>query len=623
MPWNATLETLRAVLQAAPLAIVGVDTDGRVRLWTPAAERLFGWSEEGALGRFAPFVPEERIGEFYDRLARVHGGEELNGHELWRQRRDGSPLEVSSSAAPLRDHAGELVGAILAYVDLAPRRRAEEGLAYQSFLLASVSDAVIASDAAFVLTAWNRAAEALYGWRAQEVIARPAEQVLGTDFGSAGREGFRRGLTESGGWHGEVTQRTKAGDPVLVEIRARAVRDARGRLLGYVSVNRDVTREREEAEQRAALEEQLRQAQKMQAVGQLAAGVAHDFNNLLTAIQGYAELMHESLDDGDPRRGDAEEIARAARRGSELTRRLLTFSRREDQQPSLLDAGEVVTGLEPLLRRTLGETIELRVDRGPPLPPVLADQHDLEQVLLNLATNARDAMPGGGRLSITVIRSREGAVAIEVADTGEGMSEEVRARAFEPFFTTKERERGTGLGLATVWGIVEGAGGTVELASEPGRGTRATVSLPARPGARPGTAREPVSAAHRSGGGTIFLVEDEEAVRALAERILVGGGYEVVAAADADEALELAAAHAGQIDLLLTDLVLPGLPGVELAARLAASRPGLRVLGMSGYAGDEIEAGSAHGGRFPVLAKPFARAELLARVGEALHGETA
>ncbi len=623
MPWSETVDTLRAVLRAAPVAIVGVDPDGRVRLWTPAAERLFGWSEEEALGRFSPFVPEERIGEFYDRLARALGGEELHEQGLWRQRRDGSPLEVSSSAAPLRDREGKVVGLVEASVDRSARRQTEAELAYRSFLLASVSDAVVASDAGFALTAWNRAAEALYGWGAGDVIGQPAERVLQTEFEGASREEVRQGLAESGGWHGEVTQRTKDGDVVRVETRARALRDANGRVLGYVSVNRDVTREREAAQAREQLEAQLRQAQKMQAVGQLAAGVAHDFNNLLTAIRGYGELLRESLEQDHARLRDAEEIVRAAERGSELTRRLLAFSRRERVDPVLVDVGRLVEELEPLLGRSLGASIELRLDPGPSLPPVLADPHELEQVLLNLATNARDAMPGGGRLSIAVSGGREGEVAIEVSDTGEGMSDDVLARAFEPFFTTKERGRGTGLGLATVWGIVEGVGGTVELATQPGQGTRVTVWLPARPGERPDAAREPVAAAPRGGAGTILLVEDEEAVRTLAERMLAGGGYEVLVAADATQALELSGSRDGPIDLLLTDLVLPGLPGAELAALMRELRPGLRVLGMSGYAGDEIEPGSAAPEGLPMLAKPFSRAELLARVGEALDGADA
>ena len=619
MPWHETVELLRA----APLAIVGVDRDGRVQLWTPAAERLFGWRDEEVVGRFIPIVPEDRLGEFHDHLEQVIAGGEVRDREVRRQRRDGGLVDVGLSAAPLRDRGGEVIGAIGTFVDLTPRKSAEEKLAYQAFLLESVSDAVIASDSSFTLTAWNRAAEALYGWRAHEVLGRPAEHVLQTEFDGTSREETRVELAESGSWQGEVTQRTKEGGRVCVEATVTAVRDASGRPLGFVAVNRDVTREREAAEAREQLEAQLRQAQKMQAVGQLAAGVAHDFNNLLTAIRGYGELLHASLADGDPRADDAEEIVRAAERGSELTRRLLAFSRRERVEPALLDAGELVGGLEALLRQSLGAAIELRLECEPQLPPVLADPHELEQVLLNLAANARDAMPGGGRLSITVSGSRKGEVAIEVADTGEGMSEEIRARAFEPFFTTKERGRGTGLGLATVWGIVEQAGGTVELASEPGAGTRVTVLLPARPGELPEPRGGEDAPAVTGGRGTILLVEDEDAVRALAQRILAAGGYEVLVAADAVEALELAGTHGGAIDLLLTDLVLPGLPGVELAERLTRRRPGIRVLGMSGYAGDEIEAGSAAPGGLPVLAKPFTGAELLARVAVALDGTEA
>ncbi|MCC6224391.1 MAG: PAS domain S-box protein [Thermoleophilia bacterium] len=618
-----TVETLRAVLRALPLATVGLDREGWVSLWTPAAERLFGWSEEEVVGRFVPSVPEDRLGELHDLLRRVARGEELHDLKVRWQRRDGSQLDVSLSAAPLRDLAGEVVGSISVLADLTARKRVESELGYQAFLLASVSDAVIASDREFTLTAWNRAAERLYGWPAHEVLGRPAEDVLQTEPEGAGADETRRRLAETGRWHGEVAQRTRDGGRVRIQSTARAVRDREGRLLGYVTVNRDVTRERAEAEALALLEEQLAQVQKMQAVGQLAAGVAHDFNNLLTAIQGYAELLHGSLDGGDSRRNEVDEIARAARRGAELTRRLLAFSRREHVEAGAVDVGDLLERFEPLLRGVLGEAIELHLDRGAPLPAVLAVSDELEQVVLNLATNARDAMPGGGRLAISVSERSEGTVAIDVVDTGSGMSEDVRSRAFEPFFTTKERGHGTGLGLATVWGIVERAGGTVELDSEPGAGTRVTVSLPALPDAPAGAPAAQAAAAGRNGGGTILLVEDEESVRALTERILAGGGYEVLAAADAGEALALAGARPGAIDLLLTDLVLPGVPGVELAARMVASQPGLRVLGVSGYAGDEIEPGSGAPRGFPVLAKPFTRAALLARVAEVLGGEAA
>ncbi|MEX2048171.1 MAG: response regulator, partial [Gemmatimonadota bacterium] len=388
-------------------------------------------------------------------------------------------------------------------------------------------------------------------------------------------------------------------------------------------------------EQRLELEERLRQAQKMEAVGQLAAGIAHDFNNLLTVIQGYGELVLAGMDDDDPRRRDVLEIAGAADRAAQLTSRLLTFSRRERARTELVDVSALVSGLESLLRRTLGEQVDLHLALAPSLPPVVSDPGELEQVLLNLAVNARDAMPLGGVLTIStdglevdarLARHRPELspgryVRLSVADTGLGMTADVKARALEPFFTTKEQGYGTGLGLATVWGIVSQAGGALELDSAHGDGTTVSVVLPAgavgapSPGV-PSSASAPV----QTGGETVLVVEDEPSVRELISRILSEHGYRVLAAGDGAEALALVERHEARLDLLLTDVVLPGVSGSELVAILTAARPGLSVLAMSGYAGEGI----AHGRRLddgvPFLAKPFSREALLSAVRDALRG---
>jgi signal transduction histidine kinase/DNA-binding response OmpR family regulator len=379
-------------------------------------------------------------------------------------------------------------------------------------------------------------------------------------------------------------------------------------------------------------EEQLRQAQKMEAVGRLAGGIAHDFNNLLTAISGYAELLLLRLPEGDPGRADCEEILRAAQRAAGLTRQLLAFSRRQVLQPRPVDLNRVVRDTERMLRRLIGEDIELLTELSP-LPAAIVDPGKIEQVLVNLAVNARDAMPSGGRLRLATRVRRVGTrddtgadpplpsgswVEVVVEDTGTGIPAEVLDKIFEPFFTTKEAGKGTGLGLSTAYGIVEQSGGTILVDSVLGRGTRFSLLLPAsseRPGSDPGEQRAMALPASRA--ATILLVEDQEEVRRLVQTLLEGRGYRVLAAAEGTAAEALFDAHGA--DLLLADLVLPGLSGGELAQRLRRVAPRLPVLLMSGYPSSEVPGPGPLEG-VALLQKPFVAADLLRRVDAALRG---
>jgi signal transduction histidine kinase len=357
-------------------------------------------------------------------------------------------------------------------------------------------------------------------------------------------------------------------------------------------------------------EERLVQSQKMEAVGRLAGGVAHDFNNLLTVINGYAHLLVGRLPAADPNRRVAEKMLQAGERAADLTRRLLSFSRKQMVQPAVLDLNDVVRDAESMLRRLIGEEVRLRCELGDGLARVEADRSQIQLAILNLALNARDAMPAGGELLIRTAPDRDGVV-LEVTDDGVGMDEETRRRAFEPFFTTKEPGKGTGLGLSSVYGIVRQAGGEVTLESAPGRGTRARIRLPrAEERAAPSEA-EPERASAR-GGETILVVEDEPEVRELAAHALRGFGYRVLEARSGEEALARWP-RADGVDLLLTDVVMGGMRGPELAARMRAARPGLRVLYVSGYAEAESE-----GAAGVFLAKPFRPEALAARVREAL-----
>jgi signal transduction histidine kinase/CheY-like chemotaxis protein len=361
-------------------------------------------------------------------------------------------------------------------------------------------------------------------------------------------------------------------------------------------------------------EEQLRQSQKMEAVGQLAGGIAHDFNNLLLAIHGYSELALSQLNGADPAtRRYIEEIRSAGERAAALTRQLLAFSRKQVLETQIVDLNGIVTGIESMLRRLLGEDLELVVRLAPELSEVNVDPSQLEQILMNLTVNARDAMPDGGRVIIET-RNEGDQVALVVADTGVGMDAETAAHVFEPFFTTKEPGKGTGLGLSTVYAIVEQSGGHITVESEPHRGTTFTILLPAAEGAEQGpddAEAEDVA----PGNERVLLVEDDPVVRELVRKALRENGYAVIEAGCPDEAIELAAIG-GQFDLLLTDVVMPKMNGRQLAAELASSQPEMRVLYTSGYTSDSVVQRGVDSG--PFLQKPYRMADLARKVREVL-----
>ncbi len=361
--------------------------------------------------------------------------------------------------------------------------------------------------------------------------------------------------------------------------------------------------------ERTQLEQQLGHAQKMEAIGRLAGGVAHDFNNMLTIIGGYGRMVIDQLPAADRARKTLELMLEAADRAAVLTGQLLAFSRRQVVQARLLDLNQVVGGVERMLRRIIGEHIELHTSLDASIPQVKADSGQIEQVLMNLAVNARDAMPKGGVLTIETARAGDG-VRLTLCDTGDGMTQDVKNRAFEPYFTTKGRGKGTGLGLSMVYGIVHQHGGDIRLDSEPGAGTRFDITFPAATGEEQAAAHVPRRKSTIRGTETILLVEDEAALRRLARDVLAGAGYRVLEAGDGLEALHAVDAEPGPIHLVITDMVMPRMGGLELAAEIRRRRNDVRVLYISGYTDDTIQAGVANGPEF--LPKPFTP-EVLAR----------
>jgi PAS domain S-box-containing protein len=464
--------------------------------------------------------------------------------------------------------------------------------------------------------------------RAARILGTPADQLLAkpldlTSWQATGPDGRRLASDEA-------RARLASGEPfsgvTVVLARGRGTRRVlrvNGAPLGS-SAGATMVLSIEDVTERRGLEEQLAHAQRLEGLGRLAGGVAHDFNNLLTVVLSNAQMAADELPPGSPLRDLVEPIREAAQRGTALTRQLLAFARKQAVSPAALDLGAVVKGLGRVLQRLLGEQVALGVRLDPSTWRVWIDPGQLEQVLVNLAVNARDAMPEGGRLTLTAQNESLPAteawsrgltpgdyVHLAVTDTGHGMDESTRVRVFEPFFTTKG-DRGTGLGLATCLGILQQAGGAIWVESEPGRGAAFHVLLPRHADAAE-EAVAPAARPARSSPATVLVVEDDDGVRRAAARSLRRAGYGVLTASSGPEALRLAAEHGGPIDLLLSDVGLPGMDGPELAERLAAQRPGLRVAFVSGYA-EEAGRAAARGGGGAILAKPYAPEDLVAWV---------
>jgi PAS domain S-box-containing protein len=464
----------------------------------------------------------------------------------------------------------------------------------------------------------NAAGETMTGYSREEILEADPWSLIHPD----SREALRQRLAEWGkprteSCRCEVRIAARGGEEKWLEVVATAVR-YRSRPAVVITAF-DIT-------ERKRLESQLRQAQKMEALGRLAGGVAHDFNNLLTVISGYGQMLLNRLDAASPLRADIEEILKSASRAAALTGQLLDFSRSRNPQPRVLDLNALVVNTLKMLRRVIGEDISLTTALQPGVGNIKAGPGQVEQILMNLAVNARDAMPSGGVLTIETSRQevREAApgatmgpgsyAVLSVSDTGRGMDAETLSHLFEPFFTTKAPGRGTGLGLSTVYGIVRQSGGDITVRSAPGKGTTFSVHFPrfeeaveALPaGAAPGAPRS-------CGGETILVVEDDAVLRRLLRDVLKKENYQVLEAADGEAAIERARSAASPIDLLLTDVVLPGIGGAELAGRLAASRSELPVLYITGYAGRAQFSGDA-----ALLRKPFTIAELTRKVREVL-----
>ena len=652
-PQRFSPEAYHALFESAPDAVIVVDA-GTIIAANPQAERLFGYPVEELLGepveklvpeRFHGIHPGHRNAYIADPVPRPMG----SGLELLGRHKSGAEFPVEISLSPLRQGGRMLVSAAVRDVterkraqdelrrirdgledrvrertaelnaQIAERERAASQLRQQAEMLDLVSEPIFAWDMDKGIIFFNRAATETYGYSREDTLGRNTHELLQTKH-PQGVAHIDQLLMQHGHWSGELQHTTRDGQQITVESRMTLFPSPGGERLVLESC-RDITARR-------AAEESLRQSQKMEAVGQLTGGIAHDFNNLLTIILANLQLLDDELPADSLPKELVESATRAAHRGSDLTRKLLVFARRQRLEAASLDVNELILSMTRMLTRTLGEHIRIEHALSPGLPDVYADAAQLETVLLNLIINARDAMPQGGELAISttetdVDQTTDDArlspgpyVVVMVSDTGIGMPPEVAARAFEPFFTTKEAGKGTGLGLSMVYGFAKQSGGHVQLASQPGHGTTVTLYLPQ---AKEADATFELAAnARPTGSEGILLVEDDDEVRTATSRMLSGLGYRVVEVADAETALTLLAARS-TLRLLLTDVVLAhGMSGPELAAKARQVRPALKVLFMSGYVRDTVAFHEQLDRDAHFLAKPFTKEELATTVRLAL-----
>jgi two-component system cell cycle sensor histidine kinase/response regulator CckA len=619
---------LAEIVSGSTDAILTEDADGRILSWNDAAETLYGYNAVEAIGsEVSELVPPERRAEYRQRRRAVLAGGSLEGLATQRRTKDGRTLEISMTLSPIRDESGAIVGASSIERDITQQSLAAEALRSSEEKLRQIVDTadegIVVLDLNGCTTFANLRLAAMLGTEPEAMLDLPFEGFIGEAGAARVSELIDGRLDGASGHHNEAFRRPDGSDG-WVHVSGSPMHGPSGEVTGALGMVTDVTDVLVAQREAKEMEAMLHQSQRLESMGQLAGGVAHDMNNLLAVIMNFADFASEAVE-GGPGTEELREIRQASESAAGLIRQLLLFARQEVTRPESLSLTPLLEGLENLLRRAVGEQIHFSMDYEPGLPAIKADAGMIEQVAMNLVVNARDAMPHGGRLSVSTITCDLDAAAgpdivpgayvrLRVADDGEGMTGEVAARAFDPFFSTKPRGSGTGLGLATVYGIAARFGGHVEIDSEPGQGTRVDVYFPTDRSDRNGASSPAEAAPDRpAAGGTILLVEDDDGVRRVIARILEAHGYDVLTAARPREALELVRAREAPLDLLFTDVVMPEMSGPKLAVILQEHQPGLRVVFSSGHTDrpDELPAG-AH-----FVSKPFTRSAVLAKVAAA------
>lgn len=754
--WETT-RTLQSFIQASPLALVVLDPEGKVKLWNPAAERIFGWSAQEVLNKAYPLVPKERQEEFRFLEEKVLQGQVITGMEALRMKKDSSLINANISTAPVYSAGGTVTGTMLILEDISARKHAEAALRDSEeryrIVAETAQDAIITIDESDTMILVNNAAERIFGYTREEMLGKPVtmlmperlrerhvaavrkhvetgersipwvavglpglhksgreifleisygefikegryyfigiirdvtlrketeeslreserkyrelfeeskdvvyistpegkfldinpagvelfgysskEEVLSADLGRdiyvnpQEREAFKQIINRDGFVKDfEVLMQRKDGERLNILITGTAVHNEKGEVIVYRGFMRDVTNQRK-------LEQQLLQSQKMEATGKLAGGIAHDFNNILTAIISYGSLLQMALPRDNPARSHVEQILTLADRAANLTQSLLAFSRKQIMNPKPVDMNEIIRRVQKLLSRLIGEDITLETLLTEENVKVMADSGQIEQVLMNLATNARDAMPEGGALILRtdvitmdkefIRRYGYGTpgtyVRISVSDTGSGMDEATMKRIFDPFFTTKEVGKGTGLGLSIVYGIIKQHNGYINVYSEPGKGTTFRIYLPLYRVRGEAVEEVPTELAAPRGTETVLLAEDEEPVRTTTGTVLRQFGYTVIEAVDGEDALRKFREHRDEIDLLLLDVIMPKKNGKEVYNEIKSIRPDIRVLFSSGYTSDIMHRKGILEEGLPFISKPYTPGALLVKIREVL-----
>ncbi len=614
----------RTILESSADAIMSLDPDRRIAAWSTGAEQIFDYTKEEIIGQSLHIlVPEHDRQATAEMLQEVRRSGAVRDWQTQRRAKDGQLVDVEITAT----HLGPELGFTAILRDITDRKRAEEALRESQTNLRTLFDSL--EDFLFVLDVEGHVLEVnpvvleRLGYSKAELLGENVLKVHPPDRRDEAATiiaDMVAGKADSC----SIPLMTKDGALIPVETRVTQGRWSNQEVL--FGVSRDVT-------QRLQLEEQLRQAQKMESIGQLAGGIAHDFNNLLTVINGFADLILPELSPSDPMRKDVASIRQAGQSASEITQQLLAFSRKQIIQPRILDLNQLVANMEPILWRTIREDIGIEMSLAPDLWRVKVDPTQIEQVIMNLAANARDAMPLGGELTIktaNVLLDKEyvahylGAtpgkhVMLAISDTGIGMNQELRSHIFEPFFTTKAVGKGTGMGLATVYGIVKQSGGNIWCYSEEGEGTTFKIYLPSAVDESQVSVPREDEEEIPTGTEVILLVEDDATVRGLALRMLENAGYTVLEARDVEDALDQTQQHPGPIHVLLSDVVMPGMSGRDLADRITQMRPDVKVVYMSGYADEAIAHHGVLGPDTAFVQKPFSAISLLRKVREVLE----
>lgn len=620
-------ERFRLVARVTADAVWDWNTETGEIWWNDGMKTIFGFNAHDntrSLEFWQDCVHPEDRARVGEKLDAVRNGRDVEWSDSFRfKRKDGSYAYVQSRGFLIRDENGRAVRMLGSMNDVTQRKEHESRLEWQAALLEKSSDAIFVIDADCRVHYWNRGAEYVYGWRKEEAVGQSLLDLVCNDPGSV-RSAVRQ-VIETGEWNGTLRQEHRSGKSVTIDGTWTLVTDRDDHEKWILAVNTDITETLE-------LEAQLRQAQRLEAVGQLTGGIAHDFNNLLTVVVGNTELLQNSPNLEPRERELLAATHKASLRGADLTHQLLSFSRQQALEPKVTNVNELIRGMEKLLRRTLMEDTQFRFLLQENLWDTYVDPAQLESALLNLCINARDAMKGGGRVVIETSNVRLDDIYVErhstvlpgdyvmiaVSDSGHGIKQEYLDRVFDPFFTTKEKGKGTGLGLSMAYGFVKQSKGNITIYSEPGQGTTVKIFLPRNMKAseRTSESRKEAEPA-RAQSESVLLVEDDELVRAVAEQQLESLGYEVVTAADTRDALKHLRQDA-HFDLLFTDVIMPGgINGRELAERARALQPGIKVLLTSGYTENALDTndGAEH---LALLSKPYRKADLAAKLRQVL-----